>query len=129
MLLAPERIMATAIQEVENRAPAAQRLPGAAIIDGATAGKVGAGGTAIDPRPLIRQYILQNFLFTDDPATLADDDSFLQLGIIDSVGALEIALFLEQTFGFAVKEDEMLPENLDSVDQLTAFVENRRQGG
>lgn len=84
---------------------------------------------AIDPRPIIRHYILQNFLFTDDPAALDDGDSFLQLGIIDSVGALEIALFLEQTFGFTVKEEEMLPDNLDSVARLARFVESRCRGG
>ena len=75
----------------------------------------------------LRQYILENFLFTDDPAALADDDSFLAHGIIDSVGALEIALHLERTYGFVVREDEMLPENLDSVTQLAAFVERRLQ--
>lgn len=117
MLLAPESAGLATAQELKSPAPALRRVQG----DDAE--------SPIDPRPVIRQYILQNFLFSDDSAALADDASFLQMGIIDSVGALEIALFLEQTFGFAVKEDEMLPENLDSVDRLANFVESRRQKG
>lgn len=127
MLLALEKNMLASVPEVESRAPAPRRAPPRAA-DGPDLEKVGAGETAIDPRPAIRRYILENFLFSDDHATLPDDASFLELGIIDSVGALEIALFLEQTFGFAVKENEMLPENLDSVDRLVRFVESRRQG-
>ncbi len=80
----------------------------------------------MDMRTQIRGYILENFLFTDDQSALADDASFLDQGIIDSVGALEIAQFLEQTFGFAVKEEEMLPENLDSVDNLVGFVQRKQ---
>ena len=82
----------------------------------------------MNPRQVIRNYILENFLFTDDPAAIEDDASFLEQGIIDSVGALEIALFIEQSFGFAVQEDEMLPENLDSVDNLVAFVSRKQKG-
>lgn len=80
----------------------------------------------MDMRTQIRGYILENFLFTDDQSALADDASFLDQGIIDSVGALEIAQFLEQTFGFSVKEEEMLPENLDSVDNLVGFVQRKQ---
>ena len=82
----------------------------------------------MNPRPVIRSYILENFLFTDDPSAIEDDASFLEQGIIDSVGALEIALFIEQHFGFSVKEDEMLPENLDSVDNLVAFIRRKQKG-
>ena len=81
----------------------------------------------MDPRPVIRSYILENFLFSDDPLAIEDNASFLEQGIIDSVGALEIALFIEQSFGFAVQEDEMLPENLDSVDNLVAFVKRKQK--
>lgn len=81
----------------------------------------------IDARALIRAYVLENFLFSDDPSDIADDTSFLARGIIDSMGALELALFIEQRFGFTVHEAEMLPENLDSVDNLVAFVTRRQQ--
>jgi acyl carrier protein len=82
----------------------------------------------MDARQVIRNYILENFLFTDDQSAIEDDTSFLERGIIDSVGALEIALFLEQSFGFVVPGNEMLPENLNSVNSLVRFVERKRKG-
>ncbi|MFO1431870.1 MAG: acyl carrier protein [Candidatus Competibacteraceae bacterium] len=74
----------------------------------------------------VRRYILENLLFTDDESILQDDDSFLAMGIIDSLNALEIAYFIEESFGFKVSEDEMLPENLDSINRLVAFIECKR---
>jgi acyl carrier protein len=82
----------------------------------------------MDVRQVIRNYILENFLFTDDQSAIEDDTSFLERGILDSVGALEIALFLEQSFGFAVPGEEMRPENLNSVNNLVSFVERKRKG-
>ena len=74
----------------------------------------------------IRQYILENLLFTEDESALQDDDSFLAGGIIDSTGVLEIILFIEETFGIKVNDDEMLPANLDSVDKLVAFIKHKQ---
>jgi acyl carrier protein len=73
----------------------------------------------------IKQFITTNF-YVADPAKLADDASFLDQGIIDSTGVLEVVGFLEENFGIVVGDDEMLPENLDSVRNLTAFVERKR---
>ncbi|MFI3120591.1 MAG: acyl carrier protein [Methylococcaceae bacterium] len=70
----------------------------------------------------IRHYILENLLFTEDEAVLHDSDSFLDGGIIDSTGVMEIILFIEETFGIKVNDNEMLPVNLDSVDNLAAFI-------
>ena len=80
----------------------------------------------MDIREKIRYYILQNFLFTDDESALTDGDSFLAGGIIDSTGVLEIIYFIEETFGMCVNEEEMLPENLDSVNNLVAFVSRKQ---
>lgn len=80
----------------------------------------------MDIRQAIRHYILQNFLFTDDESALTDSDSFLDGGIIDSTGVLEIMYFIEETFEVSVSDDEMLPENLDSVDHLVAFVSRKQ---
>lgn len=77
-------------------------------------------------RQRIRQYILENFMFTDDETALNDGESLLSKGVIDSVGALEITQFIEETFNIKVKEDEMLPENLDSVDNIVAFVQRKQ---
>ena len=73
-------------------------------------------------REKIRRNILENYLFTDDPAALNDADSFLEKGIIDSTGILELIYFMEDEFGIKVQDEEMVPENLDSVDNLIAFV-------
>ncbi|MFA5925051.1 MAG: acyl carrier protein [Methylococcaceae bacterium] len=74
----------------------------------------------------IRQYILENLLFTEDESALQDGDSFLAGGILDSTGVLEIILFIEETFGIKVNDDEMLPANLDSVDKLVAFIKHKQ---
>ena len=73
----------------------------------------------------IRKFITTNF-YVVDPAKLADDASFLDKGIIDSTGVLEVVTFLEDKFGIVVGDNEMLPENLDSLRNLTAFVERKR---
>jgi len=71
----------------------------------------------------IRRYILENFLFTDDESQLRDDASFLEEGIVDSTGVLELVMFVEETFGIEVADEEILPENFDSVERLTRYVE------
>ena len=70
----------------------------------------------------LRTFILENYLFTDDNAALNNADSFLDKGIIDSTGILEVIMFVEDNFGFKVRDEEMLPENLDSIDNLVRFV-------
>ena len=73
-------------------------------------------------RRRIHRYILENFLFTDDDDALDDEASFLEEGIVDSTGILELVMFVEETFGIAVKDEELLPENFDSVVQLADYV-------
>lgn len=75
----------------------------------------------------VRDYILQNFLFTDDQSAIADGDSFLTKGIVDSTGMLEIIYFLEDEYGIKIEDEEMVPENLDSVDNIVAFVARKTQ--
>jgi len=70
----------------------------------------------------LRQFILENYMFTDDENALKNNDSFLDMGIIDSTGILEVIFFLEENFGIKVEDEEMVPENLDSIDNLVAFV-------
>lgn len=70
----------------------------------------------------IRDYILENYLFTNDHAMLNSNDSFLQKNILDSTGMLEVIYFLEDEFGIKVQDDEMVPENLDSVNRIVAFL-------
>lgn len=70
----------------------------------------------------IRQFVLENYLFSSDQSLLANDDSLLQKGIIDSTGILEVIQFLTDEFAVEVQDKEMIPENLDSVNNLVAFV-------
>lgn len=74
----------------------------------------------------IRDYILQNYLFSTDAAALDDDVSLIQTGVIDSTGVLELILFLREKFGIEVADEEMVPQNLDSVCSIVAFVARKR---
>jgi len=76
----------------------------------------------------IRNYILDSFLFTDDQSVLKNDESLREQGILDSTGVLEVMLFLEEAFGIEVDEMEMVPENLDSVNNLVSFVGRKLDG-
>ena len=73
----------------------------------------------------IRDYILDNYLFTDDQSALSSEDSFLDKGIIDSTGIMEVIFFLEEEFGVQVEDDEMVPENLDSVKNIVAYIDRK----
>lgn len=73
----------------------------------------------------IRDFVTTNFLFGQDSSTLADDASFLESGVIDSTGVLELVAFLEQRYGISVGDRELLPENLDSVANATRFVSRK----
>ena len=75
----------------------------------------------------IRAYILENFLFTDDQSALDSSDSFLETGILDSTGILEVIYFLEDDFGIKMKDEDMIPENLDSVNNIVKFIEKQVQ--
>ena len=74
----------------------------------------------------IRGYVLENFLFTDDQSALSNNDSFLEKGLVDSTGIFEIIAFIEDDFNIAIEDEEMVPENLDSVDNIIAFI-NKKQ--
>jgi acyl carrier protein len=73
----------------------------------------------------IRSYVLDNFLFTNDESALEDSASFLEEGIIDSTGVLELVMFVEETFGIAIDDQEIIPENFDSVLGLVQYVESK----
>lgn len=75
----------------------------------------------------IREYILENYLFTDDQSALQNSDSFLDNGILDSTGILEVIYFIEDEYGVKVEDAEMVPENLDSVDNIVAYVGRKKE--
>jgi acyl carrier protein len=76
----------------------------------------------------IREFIVENFLFGRSDHPLADDESFLDAGIVDSTGILELVAYLEQRYEIGIADHEVVPTNLDSVDQVVRFVESKRVG-
>ena len=76
----------------------------------------------------VKQFIVDKFLFGQGGDTLSGTDSFLARGIIDSTGVLELVAFLEDRYKIQIDDLELLPENLDSIDRVAAFVETKRGG-
>jgi acyl carrier protein len=79
-----------------------------------------------DVRAKIRGFIVENFLFGNEDG-LKDDASFLDEGIIDSTGILEMVSYLEEEFSIHVEDEELIPENLDSINNVVAYL-TRKMG-
>ena len=74
----------------------------------------------------IRQFIIDNFLFGEQDCKLSNDDSFLEQGIIDSTGVLELVAFLEEKFKIKINDNELVPANLDTISCLVRFIDRKR---
>ncbi|WP_456439713.1 acyl carrier protein [Caldithrix abyssi] len=70
----------------------------------------------------VRNFIVDNFLFGDDSVTFSDDDSLSENGIIDSTGILGLVNFLESEFQLSIENEEITPENLDSINKIVQFI-------
>jgi acyl carrier protein len=81
----------------------------------------------MDIKQDVRTFITKNF-YVADPGMLTDEISFLDKGIIDSTSVLELTAFLEETFKIQVDDDELVPENLDSLSAVEAFVTRKLKG-
>ena len=79
----------------------------------------------MEHKQAIREFVVENFLFGEANG-LKDDTSFLEEGIIDSTGILELVTFLEDEFSITVEDEELIPENLDSIGNVTNFLERKR---
>ena len=77
----------------------------------------------------VREFVTSNFLFGREGDALARDESFIALGVLDSTGVLELVAFVEDGWSIEVTDEEMLPENLDSIDNVIAFVQRKQTGG
>lgn len=73
----------------------------------------------------LRTYILENYLFSDDQSELDNADSFMGKGILDSTGIMEVIFYIEEEFGIEISEEEMVPDNLDSINNLLAFLKKK----
>jgi acyl carrier protein len=78
-----------------------------------------------DVKAAMRDFILDTFIVADDQRDFADDDSFMDRHLVDSTGFLEIIMFVEDTWGITVEDDEVIPENLDSLSGLDRFVRRK----
>jgi acyl carrier protein len=78
-------------------------------------------GEGMTVRERIRAFVVETF-FVDD---FSDEEPFLRAGIIDSMGMLELVAFLQEHFGIEIRDEDLVPENLDSVVRATAFVERK----
>lgn len=74
----------------------------------------------------VRQFIIENF-YVSDPDGLADDSLLVTSGVVDSTGMLEMIAFVESEFGIRIADDEMVPENLESIERIASFVARKRQ--
>lgn len=70
----------------------------------------------------VRSFILENFMFSNDESALDSQESLLEKGVIDSTGVMELVAFLEDEYKFRINDDELVPENLDSVRNIVAFI-------
>jgi len=77
----------------------------------------------------IRTFIVNNFLLGVNANNLNDSDSFLEKGIVDSTGILEVVSFIEESFSIKVDDEELLPDNLDSINHLVNFVQKKQNKG
>jgi acyl carrier protein len=76
-------------------------------------------------REEIKNFIIDNFMMGRNPAELTDDDSLLGKGIIDSTGVLELVGFIEEKYQIQFNDDELIPENLDSVNNLITYIQRK----
>ena len=73
----------------------------------------------------VRGFITRNF-YLADPAVLQPETSFLDSGLVDSTGVLEVVAFLESTFGIEIADEDLIPQNLDSIQSIVAYVQRKR---
>lgn len=76
-------------------------------------------------REQIRDFLQQNFLYAGDAHRLDDDASLIESGVIDSTGVLELVLFVEETYRIQVEQEDLQPENFDSVRSVVEYVAAR----
>ncbi len=73
----------------------------------------------------VRKFVVDNYLF-GEADKLKDDDSFMETGIVDSTGILELVRFLESTYEIKVADEELIPDNLDSINKIISFVQSKK---
>jgi acyl carrier protein len=78
----------------------------------------------MDLHEQLRAYIADRFLF-DPQAKIEPDQSLMRSGVLDSTGAMDLVMYLEDTFKIKVADAELVPQNLDSINNLASFVQRK----
>ncbi len=81
----------------------------------------------MDRKEKIRSFIVETFLFGASQTSFNDDESLLESGIIDSTGVLELVSFVEEEFGIDVRDEDLVPDNFDSLNRLSSYIERKEQ--
>jgi acyl carrier protein len=76
----------------------------------------------------VHNFIVEHFLYGDQTTPLKPEDSFLDKGIIDSTGVLELVAYLQKEFGIEVHDAEIIPDNFDSISKLTQYILKKQSG-
>jgi acyl carrier protein len=84
-------------------------------------------GGLLEIKADIRGFIENNFMMGRDPKDLTESGSLLEMNIIDSTGVLELVSFLEENFNITIEDDELVPENLDTIDRMANFINRKKQ--
>jgi acyl carrier protein len=74
----------------------------------------------------IRKYVAENLLYVDDDFTYDNDTSFIGEGLIDSMGIMELVMYVQSEFGITIEQEELTPANFDSMNKLIAFIDRKR---
>lgn len=77
----------------------------------------------------IRSFVIENFLFGKDDGNILENTAFLESGIVDSTGILELVAFIEETYGITLEDAEIIPENLNSLKNISQFLERKLGAG
>lgn len=83
-----------------------------------------ARGEGVDALETVKSYVVENFLFGDDHR-IGPDTDFIENGILDSTGVLELIGFLEEKFGIRVEDDEVVPNNMNSLEKITLYISRK----
>ena len=82
----------------------------------------------MEPQTRIRKYLDENLLYVDDAFQYDNDTSFIGEGLIDSMGVMELVAYVQSEFRITVQQQEITPENFDSVNKLAGFIGQKQAG-
>lgn len=77
----------------------------------------------------VKKFITENILYSFDGYPYSDEDSFLETGVIDSLGIMELVLFVGEEFNITIEDNEVVPQNFDSIQKISDYIRTKMNGG